>query len=342
MEASIWNSPRITIRGADLTHRVHMKKLYKYYSSNFPLEKYLNSPTIRLSQLNALNDPFEGFITQDVLNELANKFHSTLSSNKEITRSEIRESKQHIRRLINSVGITSLSETSRNLLMWSHYASEHKGFCVGYKLPLLPPHKSKMIEPSEFKKVNYDSQLFDHEHIHLLNRKDIDTDEIFSQIAERILTTKSQEWTYEKEYRYITYIEQCDTIRYIKSRASIPKYIESAIRKAVDEGSHNIVEEEQHIDLVSKRTRRQLRQALHDPDSVEMNMKQSKDTMFLKEISINDIDSIYFGAKTPIREVSRISDEIMDNKQFKDINIFHYELSKDRYELVPYDLRLID
>ena len=61
-----------------------MKKLYKYYSSTFNLEKYLNSPTIRLSQLNALNDPFEGFITQGVLNELANKFHTALSSNKDL------------------------------------------------------------------------------------------------------------------------------------------------------------------------------------------------------------------------------------------------------------------
>lgn len=333
------NSPRITIRGADITHRVHMKKLYKYYSSTFNLEKYLNSPTIRLSQLNALNDPFEGFITQDVLNELANKFHTTLSSNKEMTRSEIRESKQHVLRLINSVGITSLSETSRNLLMWSHYASEHKGVCIGYKLPLIHPHKNKSIEPPEFKKVNYDSQLFDHEHINLLNRKDIDTNEIFSQIAERILTTKSDGWTYEKEYRYITEIEQCDTIRYIKSRATTPQYIKAAIKKAIEDDSHNIEEEETHIDLISKRTLKQLRQALNQSYSVEMKMKLSKDTMFLKNISINDIDSIYFGANHSIREINKIVDNIESNERFKNINIFHYELSKERYELVPYDLR---
>lgn len=319
-----------------------MKKLYKYYSSSFELEKYLNNPNVRLSQLNALNDPFEGFITQDVLNELANKFQSTISSKKESTRAEIRQSKQHVKRLINSVGITSLSETSRNLLMWSHYASQHKGVCIGYKLPLIHPHKNKSVEAPEFKKVNYDTQLFDHEHIHLLNRKDIDTDEIFSQIAERILTTKSEEWTYEKEYRYITYIEQCDTIRYVKNRSAIPRYINLAIEKAIEEESHDVIENDSEIDLLSKRTIRQLREALRDPDSIEMKMKQSKDTMFLKNINICDIDSIYFGANMSIREIDRAFEMINANDKFKDINLFHYELSKERYELIPYDLRDID
>ena len=36
---------------------------------------------------------------------------------------------------IRNAGVFSLSKTCKNVLMWSHYADEHKGLCIGYKLP---------------------------------------------------------------------------------------------------------------------------------------------------------------------------------------------------------------
>lgn len=315
-----------------------MKKLYKYYSSNLKLDTYLKEPTIKISQLQHLNDPFEGFITGDVLTELINKVHPILSPNKEKTFSDIRAAKRHIRRQIDCIGITSLSETSRNLLMWSHYASEHKGVCIGYKIPLITPHKSNSIEPPELRKVNYDSLLFDHEHIDLLKETNTDTDEIFAQIAERILTTKSEGWSYEKEHRYITQIEQCDIVRYFKNRTSMPKYIESAINKATEEKSHAVEEKYSYIDLVSKRTIKQLVHSINDPQSIEMKLKQSKDVAFLKKIPIKSIDSIYFGVNHPISEIEDIISLKSTDKKYEHINLYHYELSKDRYEIVPYPL----
>ncbi|MGE6292206.1 DUF2971 domain-containing protein [Aeromonas media] len=117
-----------------------MKKVYKYYQSKFDLESYLKSPNIRITQLNILNDPFEGVITQTVLDTLIEKISPVFTP--EIGENIYpidEEAKLHIQMQIDALGITSFSETSRNLLMWSHYASEHKGICIGYKNPLTPP-----------------------------------------------------------------------------------------------------------------------------------------------------------------------------------------------------------
>ena len=35
---------------------------------------------------------------------------------------------------LKNLGIFSLSRTCENVLMWSHYAEDHKGFCLGFKL----------------------------------------------------------------------------------------------------------------------------------------------------------------------------------------------------------------
>jgi hypothetical protein len=34
-----------------------------------------------------------------------------------------------------SVGVFSLSKTPTHVLLWSHYASNHSGFCIGFRLP---------------------------------------------------------------------------------------------------------------------------------------------------------------------------------------------------------------
>ena len=34
---------------------------------------------------------------------------------------------------LQTVGICSFSKARKNQLMWSHYADEHKGICIGFK-----------------------------------------------------------------------------------------------------------------------------------------------------------------------------------------------------------------
>ncbi|NNB51406.1 DUF2971 domain-containing protein [Pseudomonas fragi] len=81
--------------------------LYKY----LPPERVdvIESCRIRFTQLLSLNDPFE---------------HCLLIGRHEYALSE-KESGDITR-------FVSLSRNNSNLLMWSHYADSHKGFCIGF------------------------------------------------------------------------------------------------------------------------------------------------------------------------------------------------------------------
>lgn len=81
--------------------------LYKY----LPPERVdvIESCRIRFTQLLSLNDPFE---------------HCLLIGKHEYALSENESS--------DTTKFVSLSRNKSNLLMWSHYADSHKGFCIGF------------------------------------------------------------------------------------------------------------------------------------------------------------------------------------------------------------------
>lgn len=94
-----------------------------------------------------------------------------------------------------SKGILSLAENSDCPLMWAHYANNHEGLCLGYKIP--DKVKAK-IHP-----INYSS-----------NRREIKTSQIIKmlnndntarrEIEDAIFLRKATPWGYEKEWRMIS------------------------------------------------------------------------------------------------------------------------------------------
>lgn len=94
-------------------------------------------------------------------------------------------------------GVLSVSEPRDNLLMWSHYADSHKGFCVGFD--------TKRLEA-------FFNQLANHDHIAVVTRKvayvlDYPTLNFFKlddpSLYAEPLSIKSSDWEYEQEYRFI-------------------------------------------------------------------------------------------------------------------------------------------
>ena len=77
--------------------------------------------------------------------------------------------------------------------MWSHYADEHKGFCIKYKLSrhFIKQEETDICEHMYLEKVDYKKVAED------LNNKSIT-----SKVA---LATKKSEWKYENEIRLIVY-----------------------------------------------------------------------------------------------------------------------------------------
>ena len=81
----------------------------------------------------------------------------------------------------------------KNILMWSHYAGEHSGFCVKYKL------SKHFISQSE----NTDNEHMYLKRINYTNMKiDVETKSINSNLA---FATKKKDWKYENEVRLIVY-----------------------------------------------------------------------------------------------------------------------------------------
>lgn len=86
--------------------------------------------------------------------------------------------------------MTCLTKIENNLLMWAHYANNHKGICVGYEI--------KIDSDILLKKIKYTGME--------IKRKN--SEDIFENM-EKILTLgdsffiKHKNWSYENEYRIV-------------------------------------------------------------------------------------------------------------------------------------------
>ncbi|GGQ32381.1 DUF2971 domain-containing protein [Shewanella litoralis] len=87
------------------------------------------------------------------------------------------------------IGVLSLTENNSNLLMWSHYARSHKGFCVGFdkKSDFFNQTRSRKDEFYHLRKVEY--------------CKDRPISRLTQLSGVELLLIKSEAWQYEQEWR---------------------------------------------------------------------------------------------------------------------------------------------
>ena len=155
-------------------------KLFKYQSINKNSLSGLASGTLWMSKAANFNDPFE-FATQPSLTVSTDLPGQELD---DPPRTKLYED-------LNGRGVISLSARDDNILMWSHYAAEHTGMCLGFE----PTETFDLSgDKSPFRKVEYSSDL----------PKVMDYDNFWGTKASvPVLTTKADDWRYEEEYRII-------------------------------------------------------------------------------------------------------------------------------------------
>jgi len=145
----------------------------------------------------SLNDPFEG----------ESSFSGVLKAvweNYPFPDSERAQYKEIIGNQLKNTGICSFSRTRKNQLMWSHYADEHKGICIGFKENLLRPEGSN-VYPIDvtyqadfpFKEIIERFKYYE-QYLGMNNINNIAGDVFYS-----ILGTKYSSWKYEKERRLV-------------------------------------------------------------------------------------------------------------------------------------------
>lgn len=110
---------------------------------------------------------------------------------------------------IAAVGIFSLSELSDNSLMWAHYADEHRGICIGFEVA----DRSALADSEHLLPVTYTNSIpgmsgdFKSQMTFSFNQHGglQATNQIsFSDSAlQKAISTKSHEWEYEREWRYV-------------------------------------------------------------------------------------------------------------------------------------------
>lgn len=164
------------------------KSLFKYRAG---ISKNMNGVFVDIDALyqqylwmpNAasLNDPYECLLFFQWKDECAEKFgfDKDLVTNSDIPKinSDLDDFAQSFREKFN---IISFSEENSSLLMWSHYANEHKGFCIEY---------STNEFKSFFFPVMYSNKI--------PNALENECTVPLSMI------TKSKDWQYELEWRIV-------------------------------------------------------------------------------------------------------------------------------------------
>lgn len=177
-------------------------KLHKYLGVD-RLVSMLKSPSIRFTQPEYLNDPYECHLTLDRhalaadYREFRKRRSPNISADELDSAVEVAESQIIIdalleyRRRRDNLGVLSLSEDPFQLLMWSHYGSEHAGVCVEFDVRKLMPNVGSVQHEqlSILRPVRYRQQK-----VAGLPRPDT--------IIE-VLTTKSNHWSYEREWRMV-------------------------------------------------------------------------------------------------------------------------------------------
>jgi len=84
-------------------------------------------------------------------------------------------------------GIFALTTEENNFLMWSHYSNSHKGFCIGFDTRILWEITKGGIGPVTYQKELPTFSLFENP----------------MMFSHKLLSTKSDIWEYENEFRII-------------------------------------------------------------------------------------------------------------------------------------------
>lgn len=151
-------------------------KDYSYLKNKYSFEDFLS----KIDKKSGLKD-FISISTSDVIHEnFKKKFDEVMN---------------------NTLGILSLTTNPDNLLMWAHYANEHRGFVI------------ELDEKHNFFKSKEENNYI-YNGIQKVNYSEIRPDKFLKDFEFKdLLLVKSKEWAYENEYRIIQKLEDADEVK---------------------------------------------------------------------------------------------------------------------------------
>jgi hypothetical protein len=200
----------------ELRHMINIyfsdKTLYKYRQFNAQtLSMFINGELYFASPEN-LNDPYDCqiSITESIRTAISAAKKQSLKPipiNKIELLSRLEDSSPKMETDIKGTGIFSMSKTSTNVLMWSHYTDEHRGLCVGFRLPdcllnVSEDVNGKIVGTSQcayFSNNPFVNYLVDV----VTSEEPLAWDDFWFKIFGIGLVAKHNAWRYEKEIRIV-------------------------------------------------------------------------------------------------------------------------------------------
>lgn len=143
----------------------------------------LKSNSLYAASPDKFNDPFEAMCTTEFSKSLYKT--GVIQGHEQVIRYRTR------RAVISLMKVSSCDEIKDNILMWSHYADSHKGFCIAYKDSIRDVLKNQSIM---YRPIDYETTLCQIDE----NGDGYEIDPIF---------TKAKQWEYEKEERFLFKLE---------------------------------------------------------------------------------------------------------------------------------------
>jgi hypothetical protein len=183
-----------------------VSRLYKYYAYNEHSRSVLINKMVWFSKPATLNDPFDididfdfcmspskfncminvdknrpGISTEEMekLKDLERDNPNALNEISEIANDQFREDRKNL-------GVFCMSESKRDILMWSHYGDHHKGFCIEF----LRSPENDLGELEKTRPVTYNCVY-------------PTPDPTEEKCYDELFFTKAKGWAYEKEWRML-------------------------------------------------------------------------------------------------------------------------------------------
>ncbi len=104
---------------------------------------------------------------------------------------------------VAEVGICSFSRHLLKPMMWSHYADEHRGLCLFYRIPesFINYDQNKIIGTST---MLYGDNILTDSLVEVAeDLSEIETEKVFKSIVVPLFTAKGKDWDVEDEWRII-------------------------------------------------------------------------------------------------------------------------------------------
>jgi len=177
--------------------------LYKYYPDSNYSFKSLSAQGLWCHYPSNMNDPFEclGNVQRSFSKKSLKEFKAYMLNCKvkelrflaNKNDSDLTDKINGLRHaIVSRYAFCALSESYDDILMWSIYAAEHKGFVMGFDF-------KRINKEAGFQKVKYISRL---EEFDLMSfAKFLEKDEKYFYYMVQDISVKSLKWKYEREWR---------------------------------------------------------------------------------------------------------------------------------------------